>query len=56
MDRAGRAARIDAAEKLGQMGILTASIEWDDTYKDLGEMPIDLRKELLASMVPSLSK
>jgi len=56
MDRAGKAARIEAASKLGKMGILTRSIEWDDTYKDLGEMPIDLRKELLASMVPSLTK
>lgn len=56
MDRAGKAARLAAAEKLGNIGILTQSIVWDDKYKDLGEMPLHLRKELLESIVPLRNK
>lgn len=53
MDRAGKAARIAATEKLGQMGILSYSLEWDDTYKDFGEMPVEMRVAILQSVVPS---
>ena len=55
-DRAGRLARIDAERVLGDLGIPTVSLRWDDAAKDLAEMDVDTRRMLLqdVALLPTL--
>lgn len=55
-DRAGIAAREDAERLLGDIGISTVSLRWQDSVKDLAEMDCHTRKTLLqdVALLPTL--
>lgn len=45
-DRAGEVAALTAANDLGERGIASKRVSWED-YKDLAEMPLNIRRDTL---------
>lgn len=51
MDRAGKDGAFHAERDLQKVGVMAWAVEWNDRYKDLGEMDLDTRCNTLAKIL-----